>query len=384
MTLIHSNSMSPLLKRIIRLIAGLVIISVGFIFMNALIGMKEPPTVIIPETLPRPVKSEKVLNSVNEPRIPVEGKVEAWQRIDLFAEVNGVLKIGGKEFREGVTFSEGEQIIKLDDSEARSSLRSARAQFLQLTSGILSTIKIDFPDRIEVWESYVNSIDINNSLNDLPTPASDREKFYIINRGVESSYHSIKSSEERLSKFSIIAPFDGFVSNALVKPGSLALGGQPLGVFVGTDEYEIKSSLNSDYLEYIDEGDRVEFYNDEVMVAEGRLDRISSNVNPATQSATAYFKLSSSDQDFHLRDGIYLPGELITSGIENCYEIKVGLIENDKIFSIENGELVLTDVDILFQTYEMALVRGLNDGTVILSDQISEAFVGMKVNPSSN
>lgn len=376
--------MSPLLKKIIRLTSGLAIISMGFIFMNALIGMKEPPTVIIPETLPRPVKTQKVFNSVNEPRIPVEGKVEAWQRIDLFAEVNGVLKIGGKEFREGVTFMEGEEIIKLDDSEARSSLRSARAQFLQLTSGILSTIRIDFPDRIDVWESYVTSIDINNSLHDLPTPASDREKFYVINRGVESSYHSIKSSEDRLSKFSITAPFDGFVSSALVKPGSLVLGGQPLGVFVGIDEYEIKSSLNSDYLEYIEEGDRVEFFNNEVLVAEGRLDRISSNVNPTTQSATAYFKLSSTENNFHLRDGIYLPGELIAKGIENCYEVNVGLIENDKIFAIENDELTFMDVEIVFKTYEKALVRGLNDGTVILSGQISDSFVGMKVNPSPN
>ena len=37
------------------------------------------------------------------------------------------------------------------------------------------------------------------------------------------------------------------MSTALVKPGSLVMGGAPLGVFVGIDEFEIKSALNADY-----------------------------------------------------------------------------------------------------------------------------------------
>jgi membrane fusion protein, multidrug efflux system len=376
--------MSPVVQKILRFTLGLSIFALGTLLMYSLIGMKEPPSVIIPETLPRSVKSARVFNEDNEPRIPVEGKVEAWQRIDLFSEVNGVLNLGGKEFRDGVSFKEGEVILALDDSEARLSLKSTMAQFLQLTSGILSTIKVDFPDRIDEWEVYVNSIDINNTLQALPHPKSDRERFYIINRGVEASYHSIKSSEERLSKFKITAPFDGFVSTALVNPGSLVIGGQPLGVFVGIEDYEIKSSLNSDFLKYINEGDRVEFFFKGEVVAQGRLDRISSNVNPTTQSATVYFRLSSTNDSFELRDGIYLPGELIANGIENCFDVNVGLIEDDKLFSIEDGILVYSDVEILFQTYERAFVRGLEDGTMILSDQLSDAFEGMKVNPLLN
>ena len=103
----------------------------------------------------------------------------------------------------------------------------------------------------------------------LPNYQSDREKFYIINRGIEASFHSIKSSEERLSKFEITAPFDGFVSTALVKPGSLVMGGQPLGVFVGIDEFEIKSALNADYLGYISEGDKVEFFSKRMLLQRG-------------------------------------------------------------------------------------------------------------------
>ena len=159
--------MNPLLKKIIRLIAGIAIIALGLFVMNGLIGMKEPPSVTLPENNPRPVKTIVVANSSISPRIPVEGMVEAWRRIDLFAEVNGVLSLGGKEFREGVKFSEGNVILKLDDSEARSQLKSARAQFLQLVTSTLATIKVDFPHRFEEWEEYVRSIDIDSTLPSL-------------------------------------------------------------------------------------------------------------------------------------------------------------------------------------------------------------------------
>ena len=375
--------MNPVVKKAIRIGAGFAIIFVAFIIMNGLIGMKEPPSVVLPESNPWPVQTIIVKNQIIQPQIPVEGKVEAWQRVDLVAEVNGVLSLGGKEFREGVRYKKGEVILGLDDSEARSSLRSARAQFLQLTSSTLSTIKIDFPEKIGIWEAYVNSIEIDGPLPVLPEPTSDRERFYIINRGIDASFHSIKASEERLSKFSITAPFDGFVSTALVKPGSLVIGGQPIGVFVGTNKFEIKSSLNSEYLEFITVGDNVEFQFEGQTVATGSLDRISSSVNPTTQSATVYFKLTASTKDFVLRDGMYLPGKLIAKGLENCFEVKVALIENGQIYAVENNALKSIKVETVFESFESALVRGLPNGTVLVKDQISNSFEGMKVKPSN-
>jgi membrane fusion protein (multidrug efflux system) len=376
--------MSPILKKSIRFLSGLLIILVGIFLMNGLIGMKEPPSIVLPETLPRPVKTEVVFNTDLSPKIPVEGRVEAWHRIDLFAEVNGVLKIGGKEFREGVEFNKGDVIIKLDDSEARAQLMSARAQFLQLATGILATVKVDFPNRIHEWEAFVKNIDIKITLPNLPKTQSDREKFYIVNRGINASYHGIKASEERLSKYRIVAPFNGRVAAALVTPGALVLGGQPLGSFVGSGEYEIKSSLNSDFLSIISEGDKVEFMIDSVIVAEGELDRISSNVNPTTQSATAYFRISSVSENLELRDGMYLAGVVFADEIPDCYSIPTSLLEDGLLFAVEGDILKKIKAETVFKSFENTLVRGLEDGTVILSDRISDAYVGMKVNPSAN
>jgi membrane fusion protein (multidrug efflux system) len=374
--------MSPLLQKILRLLAGVLILLVGFFMMQSLIGMKQSPSVTLPETMARPVRTTVVFNTQVTPKVPVEGRVQAWNRIDLFAEVNGVLSLMGEDFREGKSFKEGEVILNLDDSESRSNLTSARSIFLQLVTGMLASIQVDFPERIEVWEQYVESIDVTKALPSLPAPESKREEYFIVNRGVQASFYSIKASEERVSKFTVRAPFDGFVAQALVKPGALVRAGQPLGLFVGTDVYEIQTAVHSRYLATVNIGDKVLFHDEnDVVVAEGKVDRIAGNVNASTQSATVFCKVrASANRQDQMRDGRYLSGFIESSEIENAFEIQMNLIDGEgKVFVINSNELAKMSVVQEFRSIETAIVSGMPNGTLILSDPITGAYLGMPV-----
>ena len=374
--------MSPLLQKVLRLLAGVLILFVGFFMMQSLIGMKQSPSVTLPETMARPVRTTVVFNTQVTPKVPVEGRVQAWNRIDLFAEVNGVLSLMGEDFREGKSFKEGEIILNLDDSESRSNLKSARSVYLQLVTGMLASIQVDFPERIEIWEQYVESIDVTKALPSLPTPESKREEYFIVNRGVQASFYSIKASEERVSKFTVRAPFDGFVAQALVKPGALVRAGQPLGLFVGTDVYEIQTAVHSRYLATIKIGDKVIFHDEnDLVVAEGKVDRIAGNVNASTQSATVFCKVRASEnrQD-QMRDGRYLSGFIESSEIENAFEIQMNLIDGEgEVFVINSNELAKMSVVQEFRSIETAIVSGMPNGTLILSDPVTGAYLGMPV-----
>jgi len=374
--------MSPLLQKVLRLLAGFLILFVGFLMMQSLIGMKQSPSVTLPETMARPVRTTVVFNTQVTPKVPVEGRVQAWNRIDLFAEVNGVLSLMGEDFREGKSFKEGEIILNLDDSESRSNLTSARSVYLQLVTGMLASIQVDFPERIEIWEQYVESIDVTKALPSLPTPESKREEYFIVNRGVQASFYSIKASEERVSKFTVRAPFDGFVAQALVKPGALVRAGQPLGLFVGTDVYEIQTAVHSRYLATVNIGDKVLFHDEnDVVVAEGKVDRIAGNVNASTQSATVFCKVrASANRQGQMRDGRYLSGVIESSEIENAFEIQMNLIDGEgKVFVINSNELAKMSVVQEFRSIETAIVSGIPNGTLILSDPITGAYLGMPV-----
>jgi len=374
--------MSPLLQKVLRLLAGILILFVGFFAMKSLIGMKQSPSVTLPETMARPVRTTVVLNTQVTPKVPVEGRVQAWNRIDLFAEVNGVLSLMGEDFREGKSFNEGEIILNLDDSESRSNLKSARSVYLQLVTGMLASIQVDFPERIEVWEQYVESIDVTKSLPSLPAPESKREEYFIVNRGVQASFYSIKASEQRVSKFTVRAPFDGFVAEALVKPGALVRAGQPLGLFVGTDVYEIQTAVHSRYLATVKIGDKVLFHDEnDVLVAEGKVDRIAGNVKTSTQSATVFCKVRASEnrQD-QMRDGRYLSGVIESSEIKNAFEIQMNLIDGEgKVFVINSNQLDKMSVVQEFRSIETAIVSGIPNGTLILSDPITGSYLGMPV-----
>ena len=374
--------MSPLLQKVLRLLAGVLILFVGFFMMQSLIGMKQSPSVTLPETMARPVRTTVVFNTQVTPKVPVEGRVQAWNRIDLFSEVNGVLSLMGEDFREGKFFKEGEIILNLDDSESRSNLTSARSVYLQLVTGMLASIQVDFPERIEIWEQYVESIDVTKALPSLPTPESKREEYFIVNRGVQASFYSIKASEERVSKFTVRAPFDGFVAQALVKPGALVRAGQPLGLFVGTDVYEIQTAVHSRYLATIKIGDKVIFHDEnDLVVAEGKVDRIAGNVNASTQSATVFCKVRASEnrQD-QMRDGRYLSGFIESSEIENAFEIQRNLIDGEeKVFVVNSNELAKMSVVQEFRSIETSIVSGMPNGTLILSDPITGAYLGMPV-----
>ena len=372
--------MSPLVKTALRFLSGAAILIVGVLVMNGLIGMKESPKVSLPETIARPVLTQVVRNTDIIPKIPVEGRVEAWHRIDLFVEVNGVLELGGVEFREGTTYRKGDVILSLDDTESRANLKGARSKFVQLVTGMLASIKVDFPERSVVWDTYVASIDVAKTLPELPKSATDREGYFIVNRGVEASFHNIKASEDRASKFIIRAPFDGFVAKAMVRPGSLVRAGQPVGLFVGTGVYEIKTAVHERYLKSLKIGAEVVFEDENgLRVAEGKVDRVSGNVNSTTQSATVFCKVNEL-MDGEMRDGRYLSGFISASEIKNVVEIPLNLLDSEgEIFGVRSDKLQKINTNQEFLSIKTLIVSGIPDGTVILSEPVVGAYEGMEV-----
>jgi multidrug efflux pump subunit AcrA (membrane-fusion protein) len=372
--------MSPLVQTVLRFLSGVAILIVGVVVMNGLIGMKESPKISLPEPVARPVLTQVVKNAAIVPRIPVEGRVEAWHRIDLFVEVNGVLQLGGVEFREGTTYRKGDVILSLDDTESRANLKGARSKFVQLVTGMLASIEIDFPKRSGVWDNYVASIDVANALPELPKAVTDREGYFVVNRGVEASFHAIKASEDRASKFIIRAPFDGFVAKALVRPGSLVLAGQPVGLFVGTGVYEIKTAVHARFLKSLKIGAEVVFEDENgLRVAEGKVDRVSGNVNSTTQSATVFCKVNEL-MDGEMRDGRYLSGFISASEIKNVIEIPINLFDSEgNIFEVKSGKLQTINSKQEFLSIKTLVVSGIPDGTVILREPVMGAYVGMEV-----
>ena len=369
--------------RVLRGLAGLAILAVGLFVMNGLIGLKETPVVKPRAASARAVKGMPVTNGALSPEVAIEGRVQAMNRMTILSEVSGLLPVGGKEFREGVTFGRDEAMVRLNDAEPRATLVAQRSQWLQLISSMLADVQADLPDRFETWRGFVQSIDVEVPVPDLPEFATERERLYFTGRGVVSGYHNLLASEERLSKFTLAAPFDGVVTQALVQPGSMVRAGQPLGTFVGTGAFEVKSAVHSRHLSVLSPGDAVSLVQEDgATVATGQVSRISGNVDPTTQSASVFCEVRAVSGQT-LRDGRFLSGVVQGRPQEALVAIGEALIEGEagqeQVFVIRDGMLALTPVRVVHKDRDQALVSGLENGAVLLAEPMAGAYEGMLV-----
>ena len=352
--------MSPFLKSLLRFVAGVAILAVGLVVAKTLIGMKPELPVSSRPVQPRPVKALAFTPGEVQPVTPIEGRVDALTRMDVFAEVNGVLALGGKEFREGTRFREGEVMLRLDDSEPRASLVAQRSQLLQLLSTSLA-------------------FRVDETLAPLPEFTSDRERLFLANRGILSAFHNIRAAEERLAKYEIRAPFTGTLTSTTVRPGALVRAGQPLGTFVGEGVFEVKSAVHARYLEHLAPGDSVAFQEESgATVAIGEVVRIANNVDAATQSASVFCRVRSTET---LRDGRYLSGAVYSRPIPDAMAVRLDLVsEAGTLFVIAGDALEEREVQVAFRAVETAIITGLEEGTSLLAEPLSGAYSGLAVN----
>jgi len=367
---------------LLRGLAGLAILALGVFVMNGLIGLKTPPPVKPRPANARLVKVQPASPDTLTPRVSIEGRVQALNRMTVLSEVNGMVPVGGKEFREGVRFAAGEAMLRVDDSELRATLVSQRSQWLQLLAGSLADVQVDFPERADVWRTYVQGLNVEAPLPALPEPATDRERLYLTSRGIVSGFHGIRASEERLDKFTLRAPFEGVVTNALVEPGSMVRAGQPLGVLVGTGTFEVKSAVHARHLALLAPGNDVTLaQEDGRVVATGRLSRISGNVDPATQSASVYCTVTAAE-GMTLRDGRFLSGTVEGAAQTGVVELPEALLEgpdDDQVFLVQDDKLVLHPVTVVHRDADRVLVAGLQAGMPLLAERVSGAYEGMLV-----
>ena len=369
-----------MIKTVLRALAGLAILAVGLVVMNALIGLKEAPPVKPRPAVARTVKAMAAMPDTLVPTVGIEGRVQALRRMTVLSEVSGVLPVGGKEFREGVRFNAGEVMLRLDDAEPRANLVAQRSQWLQLLAGSLADVSIDFPDRTEVWQDYVRELQVDQTLAALPEPATERERLYLTGRGIISGFHAIRSAEERLAKFAVRAPFSGVVTATNVEPGSVVRVGQPLGTLVGTDLFEVKSALHARHLDKLAPGQEVVLRDEAgAVVATGAVARISGTVDVATQSASVYSEVSAAP-GMTLRDGRYLSGEVSMTPMADVVSLDAGLVvENHAVFVIEGDQLATVPVEVVHRDADVVLVRGLDGGVPLLAEPVSGAHAGLLV-----
>ena len=330
-----------------------------------------------PDKVVKTVFVDTVQNGKVSIVVPANGNLMAKQRVELYAEVQGVFTSGSKLYRAGQVYNKGETIIRIDASEYAASVQSAKSTLYNLITSIMPDLRLDYPEIFSKWQDYLNGFDIKKSTPSLPEMTSEKEKYFISGRGILTNYYNIKNLEQRLSKYRISAPFKGVLAEALVTEGTLIRAGQKLGEFINTEVYELEVAVSKTYSDLLKVGETVELSNlNRTKKYTGKVARINGRVDQASQTIKAFIEV----KDEGLREGMYLEANLNAKEESDAIEVDRGLLlENDKIFVVRDSILDLIDVKPVYFSNKKVVLKDVPDGLTIVSKPVVGAYAGMLV-----
>lgn len=363
-------------KLIISAVVGGIIILASLYFAGVIAGSKDNRRPQSPKVV-KTVFVDTVKNRTVPLIVPANGNLKAKRRVELYSEVQGVFRPGSKLFRTGQEYAAGQTLIRIDADEYYASVQSAKSSLYNLLTSIMPDLRLDYPEIYPKWQDYLNSFDIEKTTPPLPEMSSEKEKFFITGRLIVSNYYNVKNLEQRLSKYTIAAPFNGVLTEALVTEGTLIRSGQKLGEFINTGEYELEVSVSKTYGDFLKVGKEVELYNlDKTNKYTGKVTRVNGRVDQGSQTITVSIEVDGED----LKEGQYLEASLEAREETNAIEINRSLLlDNDQIFVVKDSILDLMYVDPIYFTDKTVVLKNVPNGEIIVSRPLSGAYAGMLV-----
>jgi len=325
----------------------------------------------------KPIRLLTVENRSVSKDIMLSGPLTAYDRIELYAEVQGVLMENARRFREGVRYSAGDTLLLIDDRVYRNNVLAQKSGLMNQITLLLPDLSIDFSESAGHWEDYLRQFDLYKPMKPLPLPGSDQERYYVAARNIYHQYYSVKSMEETLKKYTLLAPFDGVVTQANINPGTLVRAGQKIGELTNTGVLEMKAAVG------IRDADRLRVNQPVTLISEvlngtfeGRIVRISPVIDRSSMSMTVFIQT----RDPRLMDGMYLTALLKGAPVSDVFVIPRDLLVNrDMVYAVRDSVLMLKRIAVADEDGDRVMVRGLEDGTRILGEPWAEAKEGVRL-----
>ena len=366
------------MRKLILVILGVLFIS-GAIYGAKMIINSKSKTRKAPSKVIKTVFVDTVKNTSIPIIIPANGNLVAKRRVEIYSEVQGIFKPGSKLFKPGEKYQKNEAFISINDTEYYANVQLAKSNLYNSIAAVLADLRLDFPEVFLKWEAYLKSYDLNKPTPKLPKMVSEKENYFITGRSIVSNYYTVKNLEQRLSKYTISAPFEGILTEALVTEGTLIRSNQKLGEFIDPSVYEMEVSLSKTFASLLDVGETVELNNlEHTKKYSGIVSRVNGSINSATQTIAVYIEIKNSS----LKEGMYLEANLNAKKEKNAIEINRGLLlDENKIFIVTDSVLDMINVRPVYFSNTKVVLKDIPDGTIILSSPFPGAYVGMMVNP---
>lgn len=316
----------------------------SMVYLTSLKKKPKPPQVT--KNIPL-VKTQKISYSDIPISIINQGRLSSNHKVDIISEVQGMILTGEVPLKVGQSFKQDHLLFSVFDEEAKLALRASKSRFLTTVANVLPDIKYDFEQNYSAWIAFFSAIDLENKLPELPKVKTEQEKIYIAGKNIFNDYYTIQSSEIRLAKHQIYAPFNGSFAQVYFQEGSIANPGTRVASIIRTDLLELEVSFEVDQVKWLKIGQPVELRIDKKVVAEGKISRIADFVDARTQSILVYVDVPNTINQ-KLFEGMYMAARFYGFSLNHVMKVPRSSVFNfDEIYLVENDKLKKTRIEVV-------------------------------------
>lgn len=357
-------------KKIIYGSLSTALIIIAFAFSSYLISAKPTPQKDNHKQNSVYVKAEKVNFIETESDMTYRGRVTAFDKVSLAAEVQGRIMQGQVHFKTGEHFSKNEVLITIYSEDVEAALKSGKSSFMQTLSKILPDLKVDYNNEFEKWNTFFNAIDVEKSLPELPEISSNKEKVFLAANNVLTNYYSLQQQEINLHKYIITAPFTGSFQTVNKEIGAVASPGAELASIIRSDKLEVTVPVFPSDLKWIHKGEKVKITNQLGEIKTASINRISGFINEATQTVDVYLTYQSSNKSS------FLHGEYVDvafkGGTLTGFEIpREALVDANSVYELIDKKLTKVQIEILRQLDDSYIISGISEGKTIVIESLA-------------
>ena len=131
---------SDLLRFVIGILLGLLLIFGAKKVSDRIIASKKKPGTKLENRINK-VYTQVVKNSDIPITLTEKGALRALQKVDLYAEVQGILLSGDRLFKPGRHYKKGSILFSIDDKEFKANLASQKSILFNLITQVMPDLK---------------------------------------------------------------------------------------------------------------------------------------------------------------------------------------------------------------------------------------------------
>lgn len=370
-------------RKITFVVVALIVLLGGAAALSELFISMKPEQVKRPDIeIKRSVKVETVkYTEITSPLSLPGGRAVSGSEVLLVAEASGKIEPGAVVLRKGTSFKKGQLLAEIYKDEVELALKARKAQFLTTMTSLLPDIKVDFPDQLNVYETFFRAIDLDKDLPEMPAIQNEKLKVFLASRGVLTVYYGIKQDEKKLKRHTLYAPFDGTFTQVNYEPGSYVNTGGQIARMIRTDNVEIEVPVPNEDSEWIKIGDKVTIHSnlDDALIS-GKVVRKSDFIEAETQSRSIFVKVDQAYSNKVLPGQLYeitFPGQKTPQAME----IPRGAVFNTStVYVVIDGELKKREINVIKRNETTLIFDGLPEGSKV----VSEPLINVKENTPVN